>query len=83
VRHFFALYLHLQSGLLLRTYIKRHTDCFQKIPVFISQTAAAHDHPTGLPIWQKKPMLALERSMQGARTIVFRFDRRAFVGVDS
>src|SRR5262249_58332156 len=74
MRHFFALDLHLQSGLLLSTHIKRHADCFQKIPVFISQTAAAHDHPTRLPVWQKKSMLALECSMQGARTIVFCFD---------
>jgi hypothetical protein len=82
MRHFFALYLYLQSGLLLSTHIKRHADCFQKISVFISQTAAAHDHPTRFPIWQKKPMLALECSMQGAGTSVVRFNRGTFVGMN-
>jgi hypothetical protein len=82
MRHFLPLDLNLKRSLLLGTDIKGYPNRLQKIAVFISQTAAAHDHPTRLPIWQKKPMLALECSMQGARTIVFRFDHGAFVGMN-
>src|SRR5215470_4551963 len=82
MRHFFALYLHLQSSLLLRTDIKCHPNCLQEIAVFITQTASSHDYPTRLAVRQKKTVLALERSMQGAGTIVVGFDRGAFVGVN-
>jgi hypothetical protein len=82
MRHLFALDLHLKRSLFLRTDIKGYPNRFQKIAVFISQTAAAHDHPTRLSVRKQKAMLALKGSMQGARTIVFRFDYGAFVGMN-
>src|SRR5215470_14381136 len=82
MRHFFALDLHLKRSLFLRTDIEGYPNRFQKIPVFISQTAAAHDHPTRLSVWQQKSMLAFKSSVQRARTIIFCFDYGAFVGVN-
>src|SRR5262249_51239315 len=49
----------------------------------ITQTASSHNHPTRLAVRQKKAVFALECSLQGAGTIVVRFDRGAFVGVNS
>src|SRR5215472_15009958 len=82
MRHFFALNLHLKRSLFLRTDIEGYPNRFQKVPVFISQTASPHDYPTGLPVWQQKSMLAFKGSVQRARTIVFRFDDGAFVGMN-
>jgi hypothetical protein len=82
MRHFFALHLNLKGSLFLRTDIKGYPNRFQKIAVFISQTASSHDYPTSLSVRQQKAMLALKGSMQSARTIVFRFDSGAFVGMN-
>src|SRR5205807_5100046 len=82
MRHFFALYLDLQSGLLLRADIQSYSDCLQEISMFIPQTASSHNYPTRLAIWQKKAVLALECPMQGADTIVIGFDCCSFVGMN-
>src|SRR5262249_42540210 len=81
MRHFFALNLHLKGGLLLRANIKRHADCFQKVPIFILKTTAPHDYPTCLAIWQKEAVLALEGRLQGTSAVVFRFNSCAFIRV--
>src|SRR4029077_11887248 len=79
MRHFFALNLYLKGGLLLRANIKRHADCFQKVPVVILQTTPSHDYPTCLAIRQKEAVLALERRLQGAAPVVLRFNCCAFI----
>src|SRR4030095_11884749 len=79
MRHFFALNLKLKGGLLLRANIKRHADCFQKVPVVILQTTPSHDYPTCLAIGQKEAVLALERRLQGAAAVVLRFNCCAFI----
>src|SRR5215472_917956 len=79
MRHFFALDLHLKRSLFLRTDIEGYPNRFQKIAVFISQTASSHNDPTRLSVRQQKSMLAFKCSVQRARTIVFRFDYGAFV----
>jgi hypothetical protein len=82
MRHFFALNLELKRRLLLRTYVKRYSNGFQNVAVFISQTASTHNHPTRFAVWQKKAMLGLKRSTQSTGTIVFGFHRGSFIGVN-
>src|SRR5262249_10589208 len=79
--HFFALNLHLEGCLLLRANIKRNADCFQRVPIFILKTTPPHDYPTCLAIWQKEAVLALEGALQGASTVVLRFNCCAFIRV--
>src|SRR4029453_7488465 len=82
MRHFFALNLNLKRSLFLRTDIKCYPNRLQEGSVLIPQTASPHNYPTRLAVRQQKAVLALERSMQGAGTIVVCFDRSAFVGMN-
>src|SRR5262249_49607829 len=82
MRHFLALDLNLKRSLFLRTHIKCYANRLQEVSVLIPQTASAHDYPTRLAVRQQKAVLALERSTQGARTIVVSFDRSSFVGMN-
>src|SRR5438874_5158978 len=79
MRHLFALNLYLKSGLLLRTDVECHPDCFQKISVLTLQAASTHNYPTRFAIWQKKAVLALECIMQSTSTIILGFHRNSFI----
>src|SRR4029077_6977881 len=82
MRHFFALNLKLKRGLLLRTHVKRYSNGFQNVAVFISQAASTHNHPTRFAVWQKKAMLGLKRADEGTGTIVLVLHRASFIGVN-
>ena len=83
MRHFFALHLQVEIGLLLRANIDSHTNRFQDFAVLILQTTAAHDDPAHFAVRQKQAVLALELSMDRASAVVFGFNFFTFVRMDA
>ena len=77
--HLFALKLQLEISLLLRTDIKSHTNGLEEIAMFVRQTPSAHDNPARSPIREDDAMLALERSIRGARPIIGFHDHHSLV----
>src|SRR4030095_13448169 len=69
--------------LLLRANVDSDANRFDYFALLILQASAAHDDPAYFPVRQKKPVFALELSVDRASAVVFRFYFLSFVRVDA
>ena len=79
MRHFLALDLQLQIGLLLRADIDRHADDFEKISVLVLQTSAAHDDPAGLAVMEERAGAPISKFRLSTGVIESRMNGGAFI----